>query len=827
MNRRLFCGSAMMIIFSLVFFKAGTGQEREEHQPIVESVEINWWQVPIFAVDGDGNPITDLQETDIEVWLNNRRVETFSFYKRTFTATQPKEAAQEKPLEKEKEIPRPPTPLKKNILFLLFDVSMSGISCTQRSKDIAQQMIARAEPGTPFVILTIEPFKGLTYIFGPSEDKKALAENLEKKVMGKPNERLVDYKKFFYFPQEGERRGGGTQQEIGEKEKRGLDVQVSAYYRKKAESLLESFETLYLIFNTLRDNKFVYFFTQGISNAIAETAWGERTRYNSRLEKAANLLGRCGAVLFIVNPLGVHDAGELITEFRDANDPDVAGTATSALDKEKSLSGEDWLRYMAKESGGKYLEGVDKEIVGTLEQMHRAYYEISFPDLPGLEGAARDIAVKPKRKGVLIHSLRSLEKNKPYAEMNPMEKEILVINLVAQNPLLKTILSVQPARVTEIKKTKNRVVYTLILPGEFLNRHLEVYKCWVKDDREIIHLETGSLEPKKPKIQVEFEIKKDQAPDLKPYFALVDGKAGIASIRAIGDEWVEPEEIPSRESKFKKEPISAAEFQNLLSQAADYCEKLKTSAFHFFCREKIVEVRNSLFSKKYLDRDIQEEEQVKRSFYPPRRRDNLDNLVNTYIFTYRLIKNGTQIKEERELVSSPDNVPVTRDQVIKPTAFFSERVIFAPYTLLARERQGMYNIRFLGYDTYKNLRAAVIEVLPRNPGNGGSLYGKVWIDTRDYTVLKMEADPRSINGYSALKDIEIKIRTRLFLTMEIEFNEIHGGIRYPTHIQVVEKYKGGRYVTMYSGTRGWERNRTTFTYSDYRFFDVNVEVTIK
>jgi hypothetical protein len=52
------------------------------------------------------------------------------------------------------------------------------------------------------------------------------------------------------------------------------------------------------------------------------------------------------------------------------------------VDREAERSGEYYLGYLAKESGGKYLEGVKEKITATLEQMHRAYYEISFPDPP-------------------------------------------------------------------------------------------------------------------------------------------------------------------------------------------------------------------------------------------------------------------------------------------------------------------------------------------------------------------------------------------------------------------------------------------------------------
>ncbi|MGD2088032.1 MAG: hypothetical protein PVH61_17770 [Candidatus Aminicenantes bacterium] len=817
----LFLTSAI-VFFSLI--NPGFSQEENQHKPIVEQVEVNWWQVPIFALDKHGNPILDLKDTDIEVWVNRQRIEAFTFYKREFIVSTPvqKEAVDsQQPFEKLTE--KAPWGLKPQSIFLIFDVAMSGQRCTQHSKDIARKIITDARPGIQFTVLTIEPFKGLNHICGPSANKKELLDSIDKKVMGKPNDRIVDASKFFARP---------SNDETG-----GMEQQVAAYYLKKSEVFFDSFASLYLVFNSIEDNKFVYFFTEGISNSIVNKIRGETTRYQAQLKNAAESLGRGGAVLFIVNPLGVGDASDMVTRSVDANDLRYAGSTQSYFDRETERSGEDYLRYMAKESGGKYLEGVKEKIATSLEQMHRAYYEISFPDTPKLKGATRDITIKPIRKGIFIHSLRSLEKSKTYREMNQAEKEILALNLISQNSLLKTKLPCQHARVTGIKKRKNSIAYEILLPKAFLNQPLDVYKFWVKDDREVINLETISLQTRKRKITLQFMKKKNQAPGIKPYFALVNGTSAAALVRAIGHEWVDPQEPQKQLQPSNRERISAAELQNILNHAADYCEKIKQSAFHFFCKEKIVESWKPLFSVSDLNRKLnsvaQNPDLIERLGTLMRRYKRMTfagdvkkAVMNKYTFTYRLIKSGTEIKEERDWFSSKDNVPISRDQVVKPTVFFSERAVFAPITLLAAERQHMYDYRFIRYDKRKGRPAVVIEVIPKHDLPEPSIFGKVWIDGENYSVLGIEADPRSIKGYQALKQIGEGLNARLNLTLEIEFDRLHNGIRFPTRVHLMEKYKGGPHVSALKSASGWERNRTIFTYQDYQFFDVKVEVSI-
>jgi len=835
----------IIIITGFAFITAGYSQEKSEHKPIVESVEINWWQVPVFAVDKDGNPIIDLKETDIEIWLDNRPIETFTFYKRAFTASRETTDA---PGEQKKENQSSPQ-LKKNTIFLLFDVAMSALTCTKNSKEIALDIIATSEPGVQFIAFTIEPFKGLKYITGPSDDKKELAREIEEKVKGKLNERILDFQKFFdtkmlessrSLQSQGAKGGGAGSRRVYLRDKDLLRETAATYYLRKTRSFFDAFKSLYLVFNSIEDNKFVYFFTEGISNNMQDNLMGGRSLYQYHLKKMSRYLGQSGAVLFILNPMGVHDGTTLITEQKKLFNPDIdssdaysgkgdamVGSPTSYLTQEESRSGERWLRYLAVESGGKYLEGQNEMVVKALEQIHRAYYEISFPDIPGLKGSTRNIRIKSKRKGVSIHSLRSMERNKRYAEMNKIEKEILAANLITLGPLMKAVLTCQHIRVTQIKKSKNNMSYTVLLPGNFLNQQLDLYKIWVKDDLEVVSVKTQLLVPKKEKIKIRFDKKGKKAPGYKPYFVLVNSKTETALVRVIGDEWTDAEEPREPAQPKKTGSISAEELQFLLDNAAAYCEKLKNSVFHFFCKEKIVESRISLYSGLEVSTEISD-----RSVYTQRNVRPLgfftDELtaINTYTFSYRLLKSDTKIREEREWLSSKDNIPISRDQVVKPTTFFSQRAIFAPLTLLARERQDRYHFRFIRFDTRKDHRAAVIEVIPKYEEQENTIYGNVWIDLEDYSVLKIEANPQSIYGYPSLKKIEKQLNARLFLTLEIQFDKLRDGIRFPTDVLMLEKYKGGRYVSTYKGPEGWERNRTTFTYSDYRFFDVKVEVSI-
>jgi len=293
-------------------------------------------------------------------------------------------------------------------------------------------------------------------------------------------------------------------------------------------------------------------------------------------------------------------------------------------------------------------------------------------------------------------------------------------------------------------------------------------------------------------------------------------------------ELEEQEKIKTAKKTKGGEPIAPQEMQRILQGVADYCERLKQSAFHFYCREKISEVHNPLSRVDLQSLNITFTTQ---KYQPDRILDQLRTQAKAQAknceFGYRLFKQGNNIKEERDYISSSDEIKVRGDQVITANVFFAERTVFGPVTILDRGRQENYDIRFVEYAEYKNRPAVVVEALPKNPAETPGVYGKIWIDRDDFSVLKIEANPQSIRGCDKLIAFAKKLHTKLHLTLETEFDEIYRGLRFPTKVRMSEKYKGGPIIQQYQGSWDWERTVTEFLYTEYQFFDVQTEVTVQ
>jgi hypothetical protein len=795
----------IIVLFILLFLLLSPVFPQQKR--IVEEVSVDWWVVPIFAVDKSGQPVLDLKESDLDLEVDNKKIESFVLVKRSFTVSeQPAEAGKEK-------AGIPPAPERKKNVFFLFDTALSTTESTEAAKVIARGMINRAEPDTRFFIMTIEPFGGLTYAGGETSDKKQLIDIIQKKVKGKPNSRVPDPEEVVV--QMGGRRGG----KYGPEDASFLKGSVSKYYKRKSKSFAQSFESLYYALNAIKDNKFIYLFTEGISNAIQEAESGDRSLYRQYLGEIASYLGRSGSVLFIINPFGGLSADQA------------------------NISGEDSLMFLSEKSGGKYLEGSDKKLMAKIESLNRAYYEIAFPAVAKSKEGILEISLHPKRKDIEVHTLKTTEKSRQYSQMKTMEQEVLALNLVSGNPLYKTDVSSQPVEIIKISKKKKKTTYQVNIPDEFMNRALDLYKIWTS--AADIRVEKESMRTNKKRVKIDFENVK---PNDETFFALISGEQRDALVLGMKqeeqetytfdlpkqtEEWVSKELI--EEEKKAGKTSKTDELDGLLKGAAEYCEKLKKAAFHYLCKEKIVETQeplvygtedqNDLAANPYGNAYARSSDWVQR--------DIIDRTkINKNEYNYRLKKIGDRVQEEREAITdqvenetgTPAPVIMDINELRRSIRFLSSKAVFGPITLLDARRQNNYDFRLLGHQELRGRPTAVIEAYPKNEKDSQFIYGKIWIDREDFSVLKIKANPNSILGYDKLVKLAEELNTRLFLDLETEFFQYRDGIRFPTQIHFEESYKGGLFIRQFRGAKKWSRTDNYTIYYDYLFFNVDMDV---
>ena len=493
------------------FLFSQTGQD---HDQIVEEVSVSWWQVPVFALDSAGNPVTDLEPGDIEIIVNGGIMPRFTLEKRPFVVTEMKE----KLLEPGQDIPSAEQApgMKARVIFLLFDLTLSRDSAIIHAKQVAEKIIMETEAGVHFFILTIEPFKGLAYIADGKDNRDELAWLVHEKVKRFNNPRATSAGDFMGSPLGGKRGAKYEDEEIA-----FFADAAGAYDKRRTMNFFYSFDTLQICLNAIEGKKFIYFFSEGISNAVMSNTRGGQSMYQYYLRRVAEYLGRSGAVLFIINTMGIYDSS-----FSGA-------------------SGENSLSYLAKMSGGKYLEGSQMKIVQTLDNMHRAYYEVAFPDIPVRKDIPRDISINSKHSGVSIHTLSRLEKSKSYSEMSEVEKELTALNVITRNPLFKSSISILNVPITDSRQTGKKLVYTVTIPRNWVNNSLDLYKVGIWKDKtnpassRVKQIDKESLLPKKDTVEIDFKVKRlekaaeQEGGELNYYFVLVNARANQLYVHGI------------------------------------------------------------------------------------------------------------------------------------------------------------------------------------------------------------------------------------------------------------------------------------------------------
>jgi len=259
----------------------------------------------------------------------------------------------------------------------------------------------------------------------------------------------------------------------------------------------------------------------------------------------------------------------------------------------------------------------------------------------------------------------------------------------------------------------------------------------------------------------------------------------------------------------------------ILSEAADYCHRLEEAALNFVCLERIKE---TIFAGKHLASVLLRRREPQYRKYSP---DGMQALLhgslgerNDYIYDYQLIRKEGRLVERRILTKA--NEPFTTEgfsfQELKRIYFY--KPILGPIGLLSRDSQPAYIYSLSKEELVDGRAALVIDAKPMKVIPGRANYGKLWVDKRDGTVLKMEIEAESLEGYERIQGDYISRGVKPILSIEILFGFENKGLRYPSRIMIKEAYS-------FPGEGRVKVSQITVDYDHYRFFSVETGTQIK
>ena len=517
--------SLKILIFLLLFLLTMALAAQE---PLRYDVAVSVKVVPIFAVDPKGNPVYDLAQEELEIYVNGRAVTIADFQRYTFQDS----IEIDKQIKKKQSVTQPRGKTER-VVFIILDSIYNSQYGWGRSKKIAEKLIRSSPPGDTVILLENTPAGGLKYHGSGQSHRDPLIKKMKKLKM--PYEKwsrdIFQSRQFDQFTDFGLQDMSASSAGFLS-QKRHILTSEQARYQNQIIQFSRSLAQLQHALNTITRPKIVFLISEGIAKGafnLNQEEWNltQQNRANSRLQAAltssllvpeetaadgavplstrhftylmdvVKAINRGGSVLYTINPARVkHD---------DANRGDLS------------------LMTLAGESGGRYFAGSDIDtVIKEVRQTTAAYYELAFP-LGAVAADRMTIDIKCRRQGVRIHSLNHAEKENPYARMEPLKKKLFALDVVNGGNWSriagKVVRIKLPGAKTEKVGQKTFYSVTIPLPKKMQDRRLDIFSLSIQSDTQKVDIRLID-KPLKNAAQLRMTAR----PNQRLYFVIVEPK---------------------------------------------------------------------------------------------------------------------------------------------------------------------------------------------------------------------------------------------------------------------------------------------------------------
>lgn len=245
---------------------------------------------------------------------------------------------------------------------------------------------------------------------------------------------------------------------------------------------------------------------------------------------------------------------------------------------------------------------------------------------------------------------------------------------------------------------------------------------------------------------------------------------------------------------------SSIDLPTLLEKCAEYAERLSNASLYFVCKEKIKEEIYDLKGS--------------------RTTWGMHNRIfdrNEFIYDYQVIRKNNQSYEKRVLVKENGEDRNIDFAQLKTKIFWHKNILFGPVGLIGEKWQQFFKYEIIGKKRFEAEDVIVIKAVPKPEVKLNKLYGRLWICTSDFSVIKIEWDQRSVNNFEEAIEMANKFNAWPRFTLISEYKYVKNGLRFPSKYFVKEDYLDGR-------GRRFSVSSKTVTYDDYRFFTVETEI---
>ena len=418
----------------LLFFQLGfpvsncQSQDVDKNQKALHhEVTVTLKLIQVYVRDKKGNPVSDLSQSDFELY-DNGKLQPITDFEKHFLSL-PVKTTEEKELP-----PSPEVPSRLNRkFFLLFDFAFSDQAGIIRSKEAALHFIdTDLSPTDEIGVMSYSVNKGLTlHEYLTTDHKKARqviegfgarktlgrAEDVEGRYwqeLGKMAEAMDKTGKF----------GGGFAQAAAHDQRT---------YRVQASNFTVELADLARALRYVPGFKQIVLFSGGIANFVlygstptgvlyfgepdqppAESGWGDAA-LRRQYENMSKELATSNIPVYAINTAGKE----------------------SAHFKNRDLVGDYSLKEIAARSGGSYFDNIVsyETILENIQKRTSSYYVLGYSIDDKWDGQYHKIKVSVKRKGCEANAQGGYFNPKPFSEWTEDEKMLQLLDLaLSENP---------------------------------------------------------------------------------------------------------------------------------------------------------------------------------------------------------------------------------------------------------------------------------------------------------------------------------------------------------------------------------------------------------
>lgn len=268
---------------------------------------------------------------------------------------------------------------------------------------------------------------------------------------------------------------------------------------------------------------------------------------------------------------------------------------------------------------------------------------------------------------------------------------------------------------------------------------------------------------------------------------------------------------PTQTQEREKSDNHQAKLNEILKKTAEYCERLKQIALNFVCHENITEMIYS-YNKKLVYKKIA----VSSGLVWTTELKLKKSIKNSYVYDYQMVKRGEELTEKRILLKENGKEKHEKDAELKIERLTSEYLVYGPVGFLSSYWQKFFNYEIIGQENIEGKKTVVVKASPNEPREENYNFGKIWIDENDFSVLKIEWEPRSVKGFEDRVSSSVGTLKRN-LSWIVFYNIEKNGIKFPSQQFIEETF------ILETGSKH-PKYEVSFIYDDYKFFTVETEV---